>query len=82
MAPTAYMIYTVDGKGNIGKAQEEALEDIRKIQGVEYAHSTEGVYDGIIKINAGTMDELKQRTQSVRRLDTISTTLTMIKIEG
>ncbi len=79
MAPTAYVLYNADATK---KAQKGALEAVRNVQGVEYAHPTDGVYDGIAKITENTMDKLKERTAAVRRLDTVSTTLTMIKIEG
>ena len=42
-----------------------------------------GVYDVVAKVNADTMEKLKQIvTWNVRRLDKVRSTLTMIIIEG
>ena len=64
-------------------AEEEVLKSIKKVDGVVEAYTVYGVYDIIAKIEADTMDELKEIvTWRIRRLDKVRSTLTMIVIEG
>ena len=63
-------------------AEEEVLKNIKKVDGVVEAYTVYGVYDIIAKIEADTMDELKEIvTWRIRRLDKVRSTLTMIVIE-
>ncbi|MEM2319249.1 MAG: Lrp/AsnC ligand binding domain-containing protein [Candidatus Bathyarchaeia archaeon] len=63
-------------------SEADVLKDLRKIEGVEEAYSVYGVYDIIAKVNADTMDKLKEIvTWRIRRLDKVRSTLTMIIIE-
>jgi len=63
--------------------EEEVLQEIKKVEGVEEAHTVYGVYDIIAKIRAETMDKLKEIvTWHIRRINKVRSTLTMIVIEG
>ncbi|MGC8997812.1 MAG: Lrp/AsnC ligand binding domain-containing protein [Candidatus Bathyarchaeia archaeon] len=63
-------------------SEADVLKDLRKIEGVEEAHSVYGVYDIIAKVSAETMDKLKEIvTWRIRRLDKVRSTLTMIIVE-
>lgn len=63
-------------------SEVDVLKDLRKIEGVEEAYAVYGVYDIIAKVNADTMDKLKDIvTWRIRRLDKVRSTLTMIIIE-
>ncbi|MEM3703062.1 MAG: Lrp/AsnC ligand binding domain-containing protein [Candidatus Bathyarchaeia archaeon] len=63
-------------------SEADVLKDLRKIEGVEEAFAVYGVYDIIAKVNAETMDKLKEIvTWRIRRLDKVRSTLTMIIIE-
>ncbi|MCS7113875.1 MAG: Lrp/AsnC ligand binding domain-containing protein [Nitrososphaerota archaeon] len=63
-------------------SEADVLKDLRKVEGVEEAYSVYGVYDIIAKVNADTMDKLKEIvTWRIRRLDKVRSTLTMIIIE-
>ncbi len=76
MAPSAYLVYNTE----IG-AQNEVTDDIRKAKGVEYAHAFYGIYDGIAKINADSMAQLKLRVNTIRKTDKMVSSLMMIVIE-
>jgi len=63
-------------------SEADVLKDLRKIEGVEEAHSVYGVYDIIAKVSAESMDKLKEIvTWRIRRLDKVRSTLTMIIVE-
>jgi len=60
----------------------DVLKALGKIEGVKEAYSVYGVYDIIAKVEAETMDGLKDIvTWKIRRLSNVRTTLTMIVIE-
>jgi len=63
-------------------SESEVLMALKKVDGVQEAYSVYGVYDLVAKIEAETMDKLKQIvTWHIRRLDKVRSTLTMIVIE-
>lgn len=63
-------------------SEADVLKDLKKVEGVEESYSVYGVYDIIAKVNADTMDKLKEIvTWRIRRLDKVRSTLTMIVIE-
>ena len=63
-------------------SEDEVLRDLRKIEGVEEAYFSYGVYDVIIKIQADTMENLKDMvTRRVRGLEKVRSTLTLIMME-
>jgi DNA-binding Lrp family transcriptional regulator len=62
-------------------AEDEVLESIRKMAEVKEAHVVYGVYDIITRIEAETMDGLKETvTSKIRTLDKVRSTLTMIVV--
>jgi DNA-binding Lrp family transcriptional regulator len=75
--PTAFVLVNTE----IG-SESEVLTALKKVDGVQEAHTVYGVYDIIAKIGADTMDKLKEIvTWHIRRLDKVRSTLTMIVIE-
>ena len=63
-------------------SENEVLDAIKKIPNVIEAHTVYGVYDLVAKIEAETMDKLKETvTWKIRRLNRVRSTLTMIAIE-
>ena len=59
--------------------EREVLDAVRKIESVKEAHAVYGVYDIVVKVEAETMDKLKETVnRNVRRLNKIRSTLTMI----
>jgi len=60
----------------------KVLKGLKRIEGVEEAYATYGVYDIILKVGAESTDKLKEViTQRIRRLDKVRSTLTMIITE-
>jgi len=60
----------------------EVLKELSKIEEVKEAYSVYGVYDIIAKVEAETMDGLKDIVAwKIRRISNVRTTLTMIVIE-
>jgi DNA-binding Lrp family transcriptional regulator len=63
-------------------SEEKVLEEVRKVPNVMDCHRVYGVYDIIAKIEADSMDGLKQIiTWKIRRLDGVRSTLTAIVME-
>jgi len=76
--PSAFVLINAE----IG-SEEEVLNELKKVEGVEEAYIVYGVYDVIAKIKADSMDKLKDIvTWNVRRLNKVRSTLTMIVVEG
>ncbi len=76
--PIAFVLVNAEIGG-----EEEVLKEIKKVEGVEEAHTVYGVYDIIVKIKAETMDRLKEVvTWHIRRINKVRSTLTMIVVEG
>ena len=62
--------------------EEEVLLEIKKVEGVQEAYTVYGVYDIVAKIEAETIDKLKEVvTWRIRRINKVRSTLTMIVIE-
>ena len=77
LMPVAFVLINAE----IG-AEAEVLKEIKKVKGVEEAHTVYGVYDIVAKIEGGSMDELKEIvTWRIRRLSKVRSTLTMPVIE-
>ena len=59
------------------------LKELRSMRQITEAHIVYGVYDIIAKIEAKTMDELKEVVSSkIRKLGSIRSTLTLNAVEG
>lgn len=76
--PTAYVLINCD----LG-SEEEIIKEIKKLPDVVEVSGVYGVYDIIVKLQANSMDKLRETiTWKVRRIDKVRSTLTMIVIEG
>jgi len=76
--PAAFVLINAE----IG-SEDKVLEKLREIEGVVEANIVYGVYDIIAKIEAESMDKLKDTvTWKVRKLEGVRSTLTMIVVEG
>ncbi|UCH01710.1 MAG: Lrp/AsnC ligand binding domain-containing protein [Candidatus Bathyarchaeota archaeon] len=74
--PTAFILINSE----IG-SENEVLRSIKKINNVKEAYVVYGVYDVIARVEAETMEKLKDIiTWNIRRLEKIRSTLTMIVI--
>lgn len=75
--PMAYVLINAE----IG-AEEEVLDALRKVDGVVEAHIVYGVYDIVAKVEAESMDKLREIvTWHIRRLEKVRSTLTMVVVE-
>lgn len=76
--PSAFVLINTE----IG-AEEEILQELRKIPNVKEAYVVYGVYDIIAKVEAENMDKLKEIISwKIRRLDRVRSTLTMLVVTG
>jgi DNA-binding Lrp family transcriptional regulator len=61
---------------------ESVLQGMKSISNVKEAYSVYGVYDIIARVEAETMDKVKDIvTWQIRKMNNVRTTLTMIVIE-
>jgi DNA-binding Lrp family transcriptional regulator len=75
--PKAFVLINVESG-----TEEEVVGELRKISGVEEAYYSYGVYDIITKINANSMEALKDMvTRKVRTITKVRSTLTLIMME-
>ena len=64
-------------------SEDDVLQELRKIGNVRESYVVYGVYDIVAKVEADSMDKLKEIvTWKIRRLDKVRSTLTMIVVEG
>ena len=76
--PTAFVLINAE----LGK-EEGILKELRSIGSVKEAHFVYGVYDIIAKVEADSMEKLKEIvTFKIRRLGDVRSTLTMTVAEG
>ena len=63
--------------------EDAVVEQLRRTPNIVESYVVYGVYDVIAKIEADTMEEIKDIiTSKIRRLDKVRSTLTMIMISG
>jgi len=75
--PRAYVLINTD----IG-SESDVLKELKKVEGIEEALLTYGVYDIVARVKAEVMNKLKDIvTWQIRRLDKVKSTLTMIIVE-
>jgi DNA-binding Lrp family transcriptional regulator len=73
---TAFVLINTD----LG-SENEVLKGLKEIPDVMEAHSVNGVYDIIARIETNTMEELKNIINwKIRRRDKVRSTLTMITV--
>jgi len=74
----AFVFMNIDAGG-----EQDVLNALRSIENVKEAHLVYGVYDLVARIEAETMDKLKEVvTWKVRRLEKVRSTLTTIVMES
>jgi DNA-binding Lrp family transcriptional regulator len=63
-------------------AEDKVLKEVRNIPDVKECHRLYGIYDMIAKLQADSLDTLKQAvTWKIRRLEGVRSTVTTIVIE-
>lgn len=76
--PVAFVLINAE----IG-SEDDVVTELRKIGNVKESYVVYGVYDLVAKVEADSMDKLKEVvTWKIRRLDKVRSTLTMIVVEG
>jgi len=64
-------------------SEDEVVGELRKLSNVKESYVVYGVYDTVARVEADSMDKLKEIvTWKIRRLDRVRSTLTMIVVEG
>ncbi len=72
--PLSYVLMNVD----LG-TEEKVLKEVRNVPNVKECNRVYGVYDMIAKVEADSMDQLKEIISwKIRRLDGVRSTLTTI----
>ena len=75
--PRAFLLINVESG-----SEDDVLQEIKKLEGVEEAYFSYGVYDLVTKIKADTMEQLKEMvTRKIRALSKVRSTLTLIMME-
>jgi DNA-binding Lrp family transcriptional regulator len=65
-----------------GSSQDQVIDSLKLIEGVEEAHALYGVYDLIIKIKAQTIEKLKDIIKlRIRQTAGITSSLTLMIID-
>jgi DNA-binding Lrp family transcriptional regulator len=76
--PMAFVLVNAD----LG-AEEDLVKELRNTENVKEVYIVYGVYDIVAKVEAETMDKVKETvTWKIRRLDKVRSTLTMIVVEN
>ena len=75
--PRALVLFNVESG-----SENQVLESVKKVEGVEEAYITYGVYDVAVKVRADSMDALKELiSYRLRKINKVITTLSLILIE-
>ena len=75
--PKAFVLINVESG-----SEQEVLDELKKVEGVEEGYFSYGVYDIITKIKADSMEKLKDLvTRKVRTISRVRSTLTLIMME-
>jgi len=64
-------------------SQDEVLEKLKMVDGVEEAHALYGVYDLLVRIKAASIDKLKDITRlRIKQMAGVTSALTLMIIEN
>lgn len=76
--PTAYVLITCE----LGK-EESIIENLKHLDSVKEVHGTFGAYDIIAKVEHAEKEKLREIIiWSIRKIENIRSTLTLMGIEG
>jgi DNA-binding Lrp family transcriptional regulator len=60
-------------------AQDNVLENLKLVDGVEEAHALYGVYDFFVKINASSIEDVKNITRfKIKQVSGVTSSLTLL----
>jgi DNA-binding Lrp family transcriptional regulator len=57
------------------------LDELRHVAGVTQIHEITGAYDIIVMMEADSVELVKSTAAKIRRIEGVSTTLTLVKVE-
>lgn len=76
--PIAYVMINTD----IGH-EDDVIKKLKKLTNVKEVYTVYGVYDIVTKVEAETMEKLKENVfANIRRIEEVRSTLTMIVTHG
>ena len=76
--PKAYVLINT-----VPDVEEEFLQELRGIEGVKEADSVYGIYDFVAKVEADSLEKVKEIiTWKIRRLKDVRASVTLIAVEG
>lgn len=59
------------------------IDELLTVNGVSYAHKTQGVYDIIVTLESSSQEELRNSIVKIRRIDAVHSSMTlMVTKEG
>jgi DNA-binding Lrp family transcriptional regulator len=68
---------------NTRSASAEVVKDLEKVEGVSEAHSSRGMYDAVVMVQAETLDRVKDIvSKRIRSLENVKSTLTLTLVEA
>ena len=75
--PRAIVLFNV-----VSGSENQVLKSMKKVDGVEEAYISYGVYDVVVKVRADSMDALKELISfRLRKINKVRSTLSLILIE-
>jgi DNA-binding Lrp family transcriptional regulator len=77
--PSAYVLINYD----LGAREEDVINKLSKLSEVVEIHAVSGAYDLLVKVNATTMEKLREIISwRIRVIEEIRSTQSLIAIEG
>jgi DNA-binding Lrp family transcriptional regulator len=74
----AYILINVESG-----SEDNVLKELKKMNNVEEAYVSYGVYDLVVRVKADTMEKLKSSVSyKIRNIDKVRSTLTLILLEA
>ena len=80
--PTAYILLNIKSESELEVIKQ--IKDTMKVEDESVRYEIQGVYgvyDIVVKIESESMDDVKNVLAKIRRIDKISSTITMLVIE-
>ncbi len=75
--PKAYVLINVESG-----SEDKVISQLKSLEGIKEAYFSYGVYDIITKVEADSMEKLKDMvTRKIRSLNSVRSTLTLILTE-
>lgn len=63
-------------------AEQEVLDRLKRVEGVKEAYAIYGIYDILIKLDAETLEKVKEAVdQNIRKIGKVRSSLTMFVME-